>query len=396
MNNTFVALCAIGAEKILGNEIKLLGYKIKDNAPGRVIFLGDEEAIYKTNICLRTADRVFLQLAEYNAEDFDLLFQGAYSVDWENYFRKDVRIIVDKVRIYKSKLNSEHSIQGMVHKAIYKRLGEKWHITTLPESGNVCNIRVYLDNNTARLLLDLSGTALHKRGYRTATVAAPLRETTAATLLQLMLWKRKTPLHDPFCGSGTIAAEALLYAYNIAPGLGRHFAFENLSIYNKPLEIKIRKHAASLIRPDVHVEITGSDIDETAVSQAKINIEHACVMAGRALQTIGNDAKIPRPDFIQSDFTALAAPFPYGLLLCNPPYGERLGDAKDADELYRKMSCLFENFPDWEFGIITPRKEFQECIGHYAPRLKDIKAGNLDTCFYMYTDAAKTGRRTKK
>ena len=381
--NTLVALCAIGAEKILGNEIKHLGYKLESNAPGRVSFYGDDDALYRTNLCLRTSDRVYLQMAKYHAENFDELFEGVYNVNWQDFYRKDVHVIVDKVRTYKSKLNSEHSIQGMVQKAIYKKLGEKWHISTLPESGEDSDVRVYIDNNEVLILLDLSGLPLHKRGYRTDGGIAPLRETTASAMLQMMMWRRKTPLHDPFCGSGTIAIEAALYAHNIAPGFGRRFALENLTIYNKDRATKIRRAEAELIRTDVETRITGSDIDSAAVERAKLNAEHACVAAGRALQEIGSDARILRPDFVQADFTELEAPYESGLLLCNPPYGERIGDEEEAEKLYKRMSCLFINFPGWELGVITSHIKFQDSIGKHASLLKDLKAGNLETKFYM-------------
>lgn len=390
--NTLVALCAVGAEKILGNEIKHLGYKLLDNKPGRVSFSGDDDALFRTNLCLRTADRVYLQMAQYDADNFDDLFDGVYKVEWQDYFKKDCRVVVDKVRTYKSKLNSEHSIQGMVQKAIYKKLGEKWRMSSLPETGDQCDVRVYVDENVAYILLDLSGLPLHKRGYRTEGGIAPLRETTAVDLLQLMMWRRKTPLHDPFCGSGTIAIEASLYAHNIAPGFGRRFALEHLQIYNQQRAVEIRRSEAALIRTDVEVRITGSDIDAAAVERAKVNAEHACVMAGRALQLIGSDALIERPDFTQADFSSLSAPYDEGLLLCNPPYGERLGDEEDAEKLYKDMSCLFTNFPNWEMGVITSNKKFQECIGKYATLLKDIKAGNLDTCFYIYSNEKQSGR----
>lgn len=382
--NTYVALCAVGAEKILGNELKMLGYKLDGNAPGRVSFVGDDDAVYRTNYCLRTSDRVYLQMAKYQAPDFDALFDGCYKVNWQDYFRKDVRVVVDKVRTYKSKLNSEHSIQGMIQKAIYKKLGDNWHITTLPESGDECDIRVYLDEDTALVLLDTSGEALHKRGYRTDGGVAPLRETTAAVMLQEMMWRRKTPLHDPFCGSGTIAIEAALYAFNVAPGLGRHFAYEHLGLYKQERAVEIKKEEAAKIRTDVETRITGSDIDPAAIERAKLNAEHACVMAGRALQLVGKDNRVPRPDFIVSDFSELSAPYPEGLLLCNPPYGERLGDEAQAEELYKKMRSLFTEFPNWEMGVITSHQKFQQCIGKYATLLKSLKAGNLDTTLYMF------------
>lgn len=382
--NILVALCAIGAEKILGNEIKHLGYKLESNAPGRVSFFGDDAALFRANLCLRTADRVFLQLASYTAYDFDELFDGTYSINWQDYLKKDTKIVVDKVRSNKSKLNSEHSIQTMVHKAIYTKLGEVWKMSSLPETGEQSDIRVYIDENKVLILLDLSGLPLYKRGYRVDGGVAPLRETTAATLLQQMMWRRKTPLHDPFCGSGTIAIEATLYAFNVAPGFGRRFAIENLPIFNKEQAEQIKQKEAEQIRTDVEVRITGSDIDEKAVERAKKNAEYACVMAGRALKSIGISTHVQRPDFIQSDFQDLAAPYEEGLILCNPPYGERLGDEQEAAELYKNMNNLWTEFPNWDLGIITSNPDFQKHFNHQANSVKKIKAGNLDTSFYIY------------
>ena len=382
--NTLVALCAIGAEKILGNEIKHLGYKLAGNVPGRVSFFGDDDSLFKANLCLRTADRVFLQLASYDAFNFDELFDGAYKINWQDFLKKDSKIVVDKVRSNKSKLNSEHSIQTMVHKAIYSKLGDIWHMASLPETGEQSDIRIYLDENKVLILLDLSGLPLHKRGYRVDGGIAPLRETTAAALLQQTLWRRKTPLHDPFCGSGTIAIEATLYAFNVAPGFGRRFALENLPIYNKESADRIRQEEAEKIRTDVEVRITGSDIDEKAVERAKKNAEYACVMAGRALKSIGISTHIQRPDFIQADFKDLSAPYDEGLILCNPPYGERLGNEEEAAELYQQMDSLWQEFPNWDLGIITSNPDFQKNFNHQANSIKKIKAGNLDTSFYIY------------
>lgn len=382
---TYVALCAVGAEKILGNEIKHLGYSLLDRqAPGRVTFSGDMDAMYRANFCLRTSDRVYIQLAEYKAYNFDELFEGCYRINWQDYLKKTARVIVDKVRVHGSKLNSEHSIQSMILKAIYTKLGNVWHMASMPETGDPCDVRVYLDKNVATILLDTSGEALHKRGYRTDGGIAPLRETTAAVLLQEMMWRRKTPLHDPFCGSGTIAIEATLYAHNIAPGLGRRFAYENLVIYNQQRALEIKKEEASKIRTDVECRITGSDIDPAAVERSRLNAEHACVMAGRALQLIGSDMRIERPDFIQSDYKDIHAPYDTGLLLCNPPYGERLLDQADAEDLYSEMKSLFVDFENWQMGVITSQKKFQECICKKASAIKTLKAGNLDTTLYIY------------
>lgn len=387
--HTLVALCAVGAEKILGNELKLLGYKLARNAPGRVTFVGDDDALFRTNLCLRTADRVYLQMAAFDAQDFDQLFDGVYAISWQDFLRKDSRVVVDKVRCHKSTLNSEHSIQGMVQKAIYTKLGDIWRMQTLPESGDEVDVRVYLDEDRAYVLLDLSGLPLHKRGYRTDGGIAPLRETTAAILLQLMLWRRKIPFHDPFCGSGTLPIEATLYAYNVAPGFGRRFALEQLPIFDSRRALEIKRAEAEKIRTDVEVRVTGTDIDPQAVERARLNAEHACVMAGRALNLIDKSDKVPRPDFDVAGFADITAPYEQGLLIANPPYGERLGDADQAQQLYRAMGALFDSFKGWQLGVITAHKKFQECIGRYATTLKSLKAGNLDTIFYMYTGEEK-------
>ncbi|MCQ2594898.1 MAG: class I SAM-dependent RNA methyltransferase [Treponemataceae bacterium] len=382
---TLVALCAIGAEKVLAQEIKHLDYTPCGNAPGRVAFTApNQDALFRANLCLRTADRVYIQLASFYAEDFDQLFDGISAIDWQDFFYKDVRVVVDKVRSNKSKLSSEHSVQKIVHKAIYTKLGQIWRMSVLPESGAESSVRIYIDQNQVLVLLDLSGEPLNKRGYRTAGGEAPIRETLAATLLQLMCWRRKTPLHDPFCGSGTIAIEAALYAYNIAPGFGRHFALENLSIYDQARCLEIKKEEAAKIRPDATARITGTDINPEAVARAKMNAEHACVSAGRALQLIGSDMRIQRPDFVTADFKILAAPYPEGMILANPPYGERLGNEQEAQELYHDMAELFESFPNWQMGFITSHPGFERALGRHATKTKRVKCGNLETVFYSF------------
>ena len=388
----------MGAEKVLGNEIKHLGYKLIDNAAGRVRFLADDDSLFRANLCLRCADRVFLQMADYEARDFDSLFDGAYSLPWQDFFYKDVHLVVDKVRANKSKLSSEHSVQSMIQKAIYKKLGDIWHFQTMPETGAESSVRVYINSDRVLLLLDLSGLPLHKRGYRTDGGTAPLRETVASSMIQLMTWRRAEALHDPFCGSGTIAIEAMLYAHNVAPGFGRRFALENLKIFDKERADEIRKSEAEKIRTDVEVRVTGSDIDRAAVNRAKKNAEYACVMAGRALQSIGKREHIVRPDFIESDFADLSAPFESGLLLCNPPYGERLGDEESAKELYGEMQCLLDDFANWKLGVITSSPHFEQCFGQNATKQKKLKAGNLDTVFYMFDklEKSRTGKENGK
>jgi len=222
----FLALCAVGAEPILSNELKLLDFKPVNRLPGRVFFtstLKEPEvvSIMRANFYLRTADRLYLVLKEFAADNFDTLYDTVAAVDWQRFFSKDSKITVDKVRTFKSKLASEHAVQRAVHKAVCTALCSAWKMDVLPETGREYSIRIYIEHNRVYLLLDLSGEPLHRRGYRLSGGAAPMRETLAAVLLQCMQWKRKLPLHDAFCGSGTIPIEAAWYAYNIPPGIGR-------------------------------------------------------------------------------------------------------------------------------------------------------------------------------
>ncbi len=382
---TLVALCAVGAEKIVSNEIKQLGYKPIGNSVGRVIYTAESnDALFRSNLCLRTADRVYLQLTSFFAIDFDALFDGVKAVDWQDYFKKNVCVVVDKVRTYKSVLSSEHSVQKITHKAIYSKLGEKWNMSVLPESGETATVRIYIEKDTVSVLLDLSGKPLHKRGYRTSGGEAPIRETLASILLQIMFWRRKTPLHDAFCGSGTIPIEATLFAFNVAPGFGRDFALEHLAIFDSKRAREIKQEEAAKIRTDCIVRITGTDKDPAVVECARLNAEHACTTAGRALQLIGSDMRVQRPDFECADFSELSAPYDTGLLLSNPPYGERLGDSETAEALYDSMKSLFTVFPGWDMGFITSNENFEKIIARPLATKKKLKSGNLETQFYAY------------
>jgi putative N6-adenine-specific DNA methylase len=380
------ALCAIGAEKILGNELKHLGYSLRgSSSAGRVKFAAaDAKDVYRSNLCLRTADRVFIEAASYPAGDFDALYRGAYAAPWQDFFKKNTRLVIDKVRCDKSRLSSEHGVQSVVHKAVAQKLCDSWRLTSLPESGNTCAVRVYIERDEAELVLDTSGEPLYKRGYRAFGLEAPLRETLAATLLQAAGWRRKLPLHDPFCGAGTIVCEAMLYAYNAPPGFGRRFAIEELPFFNPSDAERVRRDEAEKIRTDCLVRITGSDIDAAASGVARANVERACAVVERALSFAEKSAKLPRPVFTQSDFALLRAPFSEGLLLANPPYGERLGNPAEAEELYGRMGCLFEAFPGWKMGFITPRENFEKLIAHEARSKRKLKSGKLDTVFYLF------------
>ncbi len=396
---TLVAPCAIGAEKILVNELKQLGFKPFGTQAGRVEFSAGRDDLpfdamenlveaYRANLCLRTADRIYLRLAHFPCFDFDALFEGVRAVEWEHWFRKDIRVVIDKVRTHGSRLTSEHSIQSVVHKAVYDRLCGLWKLHTMPETGESVQVRVYIEKNVASILLDLSGQPLHRRGYRTAGGEAPIRETLAAVMLQMMVWRRKTPLHDPFCGSGTIAIEAALYAHDIAPGLGRSFALEKLEPFTGSDALDAmaacRARAAAAVRTDCLVRVTGTDIDENVLIHARANAERACVIAGRALKEIGRNDPIARPDFAAADFTELSPPYDSGLILSNPPYGERLGDADSAAALYQRFVVLFERFNKWDMGFITSHQGFEQACGRRAASRRTLKSGNLDTSLYIF------------
>lgn len=388
-----LALCAVGAEPILSNELKLLGFKPLNRLPGRVFFTPVKKepeslSIMRANFYLRTADRLYLVLKDCEADTFDTLYNTVAAVDWHCFFSKDSKITVDKVRTFKSVLASEHAVQRTVHKGICSALCSVWKMESLPETGHEYTVRVYIEHNRVYLLLDLSGEPLHRRGYRLNGGAAPMRETLAAVLLQCMQWKRKLPLHDAFCGSGTIPIEAVLYAYNIPPGIARTFAFESYACYASAHDRKLiaeeRRRGALGIRTDCLVRVSGSDKDSEAVALAQANAERACMLAGKALQHIGKDNRIPRPEFIQADFSELSAPYPEGVLLSNPPYGDRLGAQEDALALYEKMLSLPHAFTGWRLGFITDKPAFEKIFLHAGITLKkrQLKSGNLTTCLY--------------
>lgn len=404
----FAALCALGAEKILSNELTALGFFPVEKSVGRVSFTvrpfegaaarrgekgdilshEDMSAVVKANIWLRTADRVYIEVASFPALDFDDLYDGIVRVRWFDFFKKDVRPVIDKVRVNKSALNSEHSIQSVAHKAVFDCLGAAWKMRTLPETGARRDIRIYMENNRATVLLDTSGEPLYRRGYRRDGGTAPLRETLAASLLHLMTWRRKTPLHDAFCGSGTIPVEAALFAHNIAPGLARRFSFETLPRFLEADGVSLvesaRASAAEAVRTDCLVRVSGSDADTSVIAAAKANAERAFAAAGMALQAIGRAEKIPRPEFFVSDFSDLEAPYETGVVISNPPYGIRLGTKEGASALYRDMGVLCEKFPGWGFGFVSSEKEFERDFGMKADSTRKFKSGRLETFFYIY------------
>jgi putative N6-adenine-specific DNA methylase len=294
---------------------------------------------------------------------------------------------VVKVRSNRSQLKAETSIQSIVHKAAAQRLCGRYKLNRLPEDGKAAEVRVYIEKDMVSLLVDLCGEPLFKRGYRSEGGAAPLRETTAASMLLLSGWKRKFPLYDPFCGSGTILIEAAMYAWDMAPGLGRRFAFEDFLIADEKIEKDIRDELRAKIDFGRLVRIAGSDEDPRSVSIAASNVERLRDIAeGRTPQKGIRLPDRPAPVELKAlPMGEACAPFPdAGFLVTNPPYGKRLGDQAQSEKTYREMSGLIERFPGWKLALITDHSGFESFFGRKADSCREISNGAIPSYFFQY------------
>jgi len=382
-----VALCAVGAEKAVSGELKGLSLEVTESGFGKVRFRADLAGMYRALMGLRAADRVLLEAARFRADSFDRLFSGAGAVAWEALVPAGLGIRLDKVRCTSSALHSQTGIQSVVHKAVAERLCRRRSLSRLPE-GEAAEIRVHMEKDFASILLDLSGDPLFKRGYRHEGGIAPLRESTAAALLLLSGWKRKYPLHDPFCGSGTILAEAFLYALDLAPGIGRDFAVGRLAIADPGLEEKVRAELRAKANAERTIRISGSDADGRALELARANF-------GRLTDLAGPETRAAVPAVSVSALEKAACPFPLepaegktgdprGFIVTNPPYGKRLGDRTGARELYRGMAGLARNFPGWKLALICDDPDFEGHFGRKADSCRQILSGNSPAFFFQY------------
>ncbi|MFP3089861.1 class I SAM-dependent RNA methyltransferase [Treponema sp. TIM-1] len=383
-----MALCALGAERVTSNELKKLKLRVLDSGFGRVRFEADLAGLYRALMALRTADRLLLEAARFEALDFEGLFEGSRGIPWEDFIPREKGLLVSKVRSNRSRLEAVTSIQGVVHKAVADRLCNAYGVLRLPD-GDAAELRVYLEKDQVSLLLDLSGAPLFKRGYRSEGGTAPLRETTAAAMLLLSGWKRKFPLYDPFCGSGTIPLEGAIYAWDMAPGIGRSFALSGLSLGDRTLETAIREELLARVNFENTIRIYGSDADPRAVSQAKSNLIRAYELArgenpGKGIRVRPPEGRFPLPDFRLIPMKKARAPEPEGFIITNPPYGKRLGDPQEAEAVYREMRSLAENFPGWKLGLITDHPGFESHFGRKADSLRKITNGAIPSYFYEY------------
>jgi len=382
---TAVALCAVGAEKTVSNEIRKLGLSVTEGGYGRVSFKAGPEGLYRALMGLRAADRVLLETARFRALDFDALFEETRRLPWEEYIPSGMGLKVSKVRSNRSRLTAETSIQAVVHKAAAEKLCAKRGINRLPENMDAAELRVYIEKDQASVLLDLSGEPLFKRGYRTSGGIAPLRETTAAAIIIGSGWKRKFPLYDPFCGSGTIAIEAALYAWDIAPGLGRRFALEKLLLGDKETGLRIREEFLEKVDFSRLVRIGGSDSDSALIEAARANMKRAFALVSKKEGIAPPFKAIPFEVLSMEEAEPLAiagAGGDKGFIITNPPYGRRLGDTESAEKNYAEMRCLARNFPGWKLALISDHPGFESFFGRKADLCREITNGAI--CSYLY------------
>ncbi len=370
----FFAPCHFGLEAVLKREIIDLGYEVTEVVDGRVSFEGDEEAIARCNVFLRTTERVMLKVGSFKAVTFDELFEKTKALPWENFIPKDGKFWVKKASSIKSKLFSPSDIQRIVKKAIVDRLSGKYNILRFPEDGSEYPIRITILKDEVTVGLDTSGESLHKRGYRRLTVKAPITETLAAALISLTPWKKDRLLIDPFCGSGTIPIEAALIGLNIAPGMKRDFqamAWDN--ILPKSLFKEAKKEAEDLIDRETKLSIQGYDLDTSALDAARGNLSLA-----------GLEGNI---HFQQRDMRDISSAKKYGFIITNPPYGERLEEKEAMPQLYREMGKAFQKLDEWSYYIITGFEDAPKYFGRKPDKNRKIYNGMMKTYFYSYQGA---------
>ena len=366
-----IAPCHFGREAVLKKEILDLGYEISQVEDGRVTFIGDDEAVCRANIFLRTAERVLLKAGCFKAETFEELFQGTRAIPWEEYIPEDGKFWVAKASSIKSKLYSPSDIQSIMKKAMVERLKKHYGVTWFPENGASYPLRVFLYKDMVTVGIDTSGDSLHKRGYRTLTSKAPITETLAAALIMLTPWNRDRILVDPFCGSGTFPIEAAMLAANMAPGMNRSFLSEEWrNLIKRKCWYEAMDEANELVDTDIKVDIQGYDIDGDIVKAARSNAESAGVA--------------DMIHFQQRPVSALSHPKKYGFILTNPPYGERIEDKSNLPALYREIGERYAALDAWSMYLITSYEDAEKYIGRKADRNRKIYNGMMKTYFYQF------------
>lgn len=376
-----IAPCHFGMEAVLKREIQKLGYDILKVEDGKVTFAGDEAAIVRANIFLRTTERILIKIGSFKATTFDELFEGTKALPWEQFIPEDGKFWVAKATSIKSKLFSPSDIQSIMKKAMVDRLKKKYNVNWFPEDGASFPLRVTIMKDVVTVGLDTSGDSLHKRGYRQATVKAPITETLAAALIMLTPWKWDRILVDPFCGSGTFPIEAAMIGANIAPGMNRSFSAEDwMHLIPKKAWYDAANEAEDQIRRDIEMDIQGYDIDPGAIKAAMENARLAEV-----------DHLI---HFQQRPVSQLSHRKKYGFVITNPPYGKRLEEEEDMPALYREIGEAFSHLDSWSFYLITAFDQAERYLGRKADKNRKIYNGMMKTYFYQYM-GPKPPRRSK-
>jgi len=369
VNYELIATSAMGLEAVVAKEVRELGYECQvENS--RITFKGDERAIAKSNLWLRTADRVKLKVGEFKATSFDELFEKTKALPWEKFLPENAEFPVSGKSV-KSKLFSVSDCQAIVKKAIVERMKHHYKKTGwFEENGPLFKIEVALHKDIALLTIDTSGSGLHKRGYRVGQGEAPLKETLAAALVLLTNWTPDRPFVDPFCGSGTIPIEAALIGQNIAPGFNREFVSESWNWIDQKVWDDARLEVEDLAKYDQPLDITGSDIDHRLVNIAKENAFEA-----------GLGDLITYKQMRVQDFTTQKE---YGVVVGNPPYGERLGEKAAVHQMYREMGQAFSNLDTWSIYMLTSEEEFETYFGKKATKKRKLFNGFIRTDYYQY------------
>lgn len=381
MKNKFnlIATAAAGLEAVVGRELRDLGYECQVEN-GRVRFSGDISTIIESNLWLRAADRIKIIVGQFPARTFEELFQGVFGLDWENYLPLGCKFPISKAKCVKSKLHNEPSVQAISKKAVVKKLQKHFHRpegVPLQETGAEFKIEVSILKDVATVMIDTTGSSLFKRGYRVEKGGAPIKENMAAAILLLSNWYPDKPLIDPTCGSGTFCIEAAMMARKIAPGLKRDFAFEDWNWVDKNLVKQARQKAEGAIDKELELDISGSDIDARLIEIAKKN----ALAAG-----VAEDIQ-----FKQMRLQDLKTEKTNGVILSNPPYGERLLDDEAIAKLYKEMGQTFSSLKTWSIFVLTSDEQFEARFGRLADKKRKLYNGTLKVDLYQFF-----GQRVKR
>jgi len=362
----FIATSKIGLESTVAFQLHKLGILDTETLDARVLFRADFSDMAKALLWLRTAERVLMKVGTFQAETFDSLFEQTKQLPWNRYLSPRSRIHVNG-KSAKSTLFSVSDCQSIVKKAIVESLKSSYRVSVIPETDEEMIVEVGILRNEVTLALDCCGAGLSRRGYRTYNVPAPLSETLGAGLILLSRFFPDTPLIDPMCGSGTIPIEAAMIANNVAPSMNRTFAAEQWKFLDRDVFISAREEAREL-KKNEKLQILGSDIDPHCIELCKKHAKKAGVMIDWAVRPVKD----------------LVTEWKNGVLICNPPYGERLSDAKSVKALYREMRTVFDRIPDWQINVITSNRDFESVYGKTADRRRKLSNGGMVCTLYQY------------